>query len=69
MIGSNDFKTEIEFYGIAKTIKILNDKLEQCNYDELNIIEEIVHDILILDEQFNKYDNKQKCFIKLGDKE
>lgn len=69
MINSNDFKTEIEFYGIAKTIEILNDKLEQCNCDELNIIEEIVHNIIILDEQINKYDNKQKCFIKVGDKE
>ncbi len=70
MFSSNDFKTEIEFYGISKTIEILNDKLEQCNYDELNIIEEIVHDVLILDEQLNKYDKKLKAFIKTGsDKE
>ena len=68
--NSDDIKTSIEFYGISKTIEILNEKLEQCNYDELNVIEEIVHDILILDEQFNKYDKKLKAFIKTGsDKE
>ena len=65
--NSDDIKTSIEFYGISKTIEILNEKLEQCNYDELNVIEEIVHDILILDEQFNKYDKKLKAIKKIGD--
>ena len=64
--NSDDIKTSIEFYGISRTIEILNKKLEQCNYDELNVIEEIVHDILILDEQINKHDKKLKAFIKTG---
>ena len=66
MINSKDFKTEIEFYGIAKTIEILNNRLETC--DE-NDIDNIVSNIIELDEQLNKYDNKQKAFIKVGDKE
>lgn len=64
MINSNNFKTDIEFYGIRKTIEILNIRLENC--DETDI-DDIVKNIIELDEHLNKYDNKQNCFIKVGD--
>lgn len=66
MFNSNDFKTEIEFYGLSKTIEVLNNRLKTCHEQ---VIDNIVSNIIKLDERLNKHDNKQKCFIKVGDKE
>lgn len=65
MFNSNMLKSEINFYGIAKAIELLNNKLEQCSKDD---VDNIVYNIIKLDEQLNKYKNKNiKAFINKGD--
>lgn len=72
MITNNNLKTEIEYYGIAKTIEILNDKLEESKssystFNSSNDMKEIVECIIMLDEQLNKNENRTKAFLKVTD--
>ena len=72
MITNNNLKTEIEYYGIARTIEILNDKLEESKssystFNSSNDMKEIVECIIMLDEQLNKYGNRTKAFVKVDD--
>ena len=72
MITNNNLKTEIEYYGIARTIEILNDKLEESKssystFNSSNDMKEIVECIIMLDEQLNKNENRTKAFVKVTD--
>jgi hypothetical protein len=72
MFSNNEIKTEIEFYGICKTIEILNKQLEQfISETEYCHIDEITRIVLLIIELNKKIDNKNKCFltVKNNDKE
>lgn len=67
-VVSNNFKdSRITFYGISKTIEVLNNILKKVNLDEIESykIKDLVDCIIKLDEQLNKYDIKAKCFMEV----
>lgn len=56
----------ISFYGIAKTIEVLNDLLKDYNLTDLESykIKDVIECIIKLDEQIEKHINNKGVFLK-----
>ena len=66
IVTNNIDNSSISFYGLARTIEVLNDLLK--DYDLVNLesykIKDVIECIIKLDEQIEKHINNKGVFVK-----